>query len=65
MTVSYSRQGVVIPASAVVCRAARPDPRGRSAARPPAIDDVSGRRGCRVEGYLQRKLHRQWRNRGS
>lgn len=33
--------------------------------RPQAFDAAAERRECRVEGYLQRKLHRQWRNRGS
>lgn len=32
---------------------------------PQSIDGITERRECRVEGYLQRKLHRQWRNRGS
>lgn len=35
------------------------------AVRPRIIDNASEWRGCDVEGYLQRKLHRPWRKRGS
>lgn|GEM_PF-4266723 len=59
MTVSCYRQGITpmlpVAASGVLAL-------GCVDGRPRTIVD---RRECRVEGYLQRKLHRQWRNRGS
>lgn len=65
MTVSYGWRGVAIRTpvgSPVVPRLAPFGPAALSRRGPeaPALW-----RGCDVEGYLQRKLHRQWRNRGS
>lgn len=59
MTVSCRRWGVAI-------RAASATPGTRFFNRPAVLLDAAGwRREYSVEGYLERKLHRQWRNRGS
>ncbi|AEF35935.1 hypothetical protein JDM601_1935 [Mycolicibacter sinensis] len=49
-------------ATSVDPRLARP---GRGADRGSRIDAPAAWRGCHLESYLERKLHRQWRNRGS
>ncbi|GFG84920.1 hypothetical protein MALGJ_15960 [Mycolicibacter algericus] len=61
MTVSCERRGMAIRtpiATSVDPRLARP---GRGS----RIDAPAAWRGCHLESYLERKLHRQWRNRGS
>lgn len=45
--------------------AVSPHPRPMSQKHGQTADVTAAWRGCNLEGYLERKLHRQWRNRGS
>ncbi|WP_131721465.1 hypothetical protein [Mycolicibacter heraklionensis] len=62
MTVSCHQRGAAT--AAPVAASCVPPEVGRGVRRQ-AIEATLERRECTVEGYLQRKLHRQWRNRGS
>ncbi|BBX22758.1 hypothetical protein MTER_21690 [Mycolicibacter terrae] len=62
MTVSYGWRGVAIQAPIGVSGAPRSV---GGVVRACGIAAPVARRRCDIEGYLQRKLHRQWRNRGS